>query len=165
MPYSGTPSGGVLDAIRFWLQDTADPPLLNDQELQYFINYAVGYTADPILLAAGLCTVVMSKYAGEVNVAGDGITVNVEALQDKYRQLQRDLRDTWTELNGNRGLPYAGGMSFFDWVNRWNDKPPLFAIGQHDNPRGSSQLLDNRPIPALEDGSDYYGTPSYFEGG
>lgn len=165
MPYTGNPADSVLDAIRFWLQDTANPPLLADNEITYFVNYAVDYTADPILLAAGLCSILVARFTGKVNVTGDGITVNVEALSDKYRALEVDLRNQWNELNGNKGFPYAGGMDFFDWVSRIGIKPQLFAIGMNDNPRGASQLFDHRAPLALEMADDYYGTPSYFEGG
>lgn len=164
MPYSQNPAVGVLDAIRFWLQDTGSPPLLSDPELRYFIDYSAGYTADPILLAAGLCSVLVARFAGNVNVTGDGITVNTEGLQDKYRQLGQDLRASWSELNGNKGLPYAGGIDYFDWVTRINSVPSLFAIGMNDNPRGAGQLVD-RHVWAGELADDYYGTGSYFEGG
>lgn len=166
MPYSGNPGGSTVDAVRFWLQDTAArSSLLSDEEIRYFITYAQGYTADPLLLAAGLCTVLMAKYAGEVSIAGDGITYSGEQLQDKYRQLQSSLRAQWQLLNGNRGFPYAGGTQYFDWVNRMGSKPGLFAIGMNDNPRGAGQLVSRHPGEMLEAADDYYGTGSYYEGG
>lgn len=166
MPYNGNPAASPTDAIRFWLQDTsASAELLNDSEIRYFMDYAGSYTDDPLLLAAGLCSVIGAKYAGEVTITGDGITYSGEQLQQKYTQLAEELRSTWRRLNGNRGFPYAGGVDYFEWTSRFNRRPPLFEIGMNDNPRGADQMLDHHHIRALEEANDYYGTASYFEGG
>lgn len=153
MTYSGDPSTSDLDAIRFWLQDTSSTtPLLNDDELRYFVDYAAGYSSDPILLAAALCSVIMSKYAGVAEISGDGITYSQAALQDKYSALATSLRDTWTRMNQSLGLPYAGGVEWCDGV-RLNAKPALFAIGRNDI-HGALQLSqdDERGELAYNDG-------------
>lgn len=145
MVYSGNPTTSQLDAIRFWLQDTSSTPLLTDDEIRYFADYAAGYSADPILLAASLCPVVQAKYAGEVAITGDGITYDGEKLQDKYAALTDSLLATYRRLHGNAGIPWAGGIAEGCHEQWGNTRAPLFALGRDDNPDLGSQLEENAP--------------------
>lgn len=152
MAYGGDPAEGQIDAVRFWLQDTAPAPLLSDAELRYFIDYSSDYTTDALLLAASLCTVIAAKYAGEGQISGDGVDYSFAQVQDKYVALGQQLRTQYQLLNANRGRPYDGSADAFARRHP-GGIPPLFTVGQFDNPRGASQVFQ---YPATVDDGEIY---------
>ena len=125
--YSGNPATSIRDQVRFWYQDT-DPEneILQDEELDYLLWIWFPAVQSPLFVAAIACEVVAAKYADEVNVAADGVSVSVGDLQDKYMKLAEQLRDQWKDhawignpigIGGypNYGWPLPGDDGLPDW--------------------------------------------------
>jgi len=94
--YSGDPATSDKDAVRFHMQDTdIDRPLLSDEELEYLITQWSEKYDSLILVSAVACEIVAGKYAGQVSVSADGVSVSVGELQGKYDLLASSLRDQY----------------------------------------------------------------------
>ena len=136
--YSGDPAASDLDAVRFYVQDTrADFPLLTDEEIDYVLA-AWQPIYDSILYTSAVCAeVIASKFAREVSVSADGVSVGANELQQKYKTLAEDLRDQWKNL-GSAG---AGAEIPSDAFAGWDDSisQTVFALGIHDNPWAGRQ--------------------------
>lgn len=134
--YSGDPSTSPLDEVRFLLQDTDETkPLLQDEE----INYAIArlghtYGGDGLMAAAYCADVIAGKYAGEVSISADGVSVSAGEVQQKYQQLAISLRATYKNLAGTGGDVFAGGLR----------GQMAFGLGLHDNLRAGQQ--DYAPV-------------------
>jgi hypothetical protein len=152
MAYSGDPSASTIDAIRFYLGGSISDALLSDAEIQYFISTNASYSTDPMLLAAALCTNIMSKFAGEVAITGDGITYSGDQIQEKYAALAESLREQWQRQNGSKGAPYAGGIDRCEWTDP-TTRAPLFALGRNDDPYGPNQLEERNHGELWDDGN------------
>lgn len=132
MAYSGDPSAGPIDAVRFWLQDTGATPLLSDPEILYMISVTTDDAGgNPVLVAAHCCSVIRAKYAGETAISGDGITYSGDQLQAKYSQLESGLRAEYARQVSSDATPLVGAASC--------RVSPMFGIGMHDNPEAGWQ--------------------------
>jgi len=130
MSYSGDPSTSGTDAVRFWAQDTGDPELLSDPEIDYLATYS-GLDPDvyPIDIAALAADRIAAKYAGSVTINADGVSYSGGELYQKYQGLAKELRQTARVQAGQGGAPYIG-----NWATG-----KQFGIGMHDNPQAIVQ--------------------------
>jgi hypothetical protein len=135
MSYSGDPSSSGLDAVRFWAQDTGNPGLLSDNEIEYLIAFS-GLDPDltPVDIAALAADRIAAKYAGMVSINADGVSYSGDQLYQKYQALAKELRQSAKTMQGWNAVPFAGAS-------------PLgmqFAVGMHDNPQAAlqTQYLD-----------------------
>jgi hypothetical protein len=144
--YSGDPGTSARDAVRFWCQDT-EPGfwLLTDFEHDYLIEKVSADTNDDVVwIASVAATVIAAKFTREVTVSADGVSVDVGALQQKYRDLAMTLRDTYEETHGDMELP-----SNALWPNKdWSIPDLLFGIGMSDNFYAGEQDYGSRRLPA-----------------
>lgn len=136
--YSGDPASSDKDAVRFYVQDVReDFPLLEDEEIEYVLStWKPAY--DSVIYCAAVCAeVIASKFAREVSVSADGVSVGANELQDKYKKLAEDLRDQWKEIQGAG----AGAEIPSDVWGMWDDTiaQTVFALGMHDNPEAGRQ--------------------------
>lgn len=130
MSYSGDPSSSVIDAIRFWAQDTGTPELLNDNEIDYLVEFAgVDADEDPLDAAALVAERIAAKFAGEVSVTSDGVSYSGQELQQRYATLAGALRKQAIRTSGRGPVPFIGGLH----------RHRQFGVGMHDNPQGQSQ--------------------------
>lgn len=137
--YSGDPAASDLDTVRFHLQDTdSDDQLMPDEEIQFVIDQWQPVTGSLVFAAAVCANKLAAKFAREVAVSGDGVSVGVEALQQKYTQMAADLRAEYKEFVGSGGAPTAGG-TLFDEAFDSSIKPLSFGKGMHDNHRAGAQ--------------------------
>lgn len=143
--YSGDPSTSDLDAVRFHLQDvdTADQ-LMTDEELQFVLDQWDGVKGSPIWAASVCADRLAAKFAREVMVSADGVSVSIEALQEKYATLAAQLRSEHKEFYGSAGGPLFGGTIFDDFADP-SIKPLSFGVGMHDNPEAGPQNMSPGP--------------------
>lgn len=145
MAYSGDPSTSGNDAVRFWAQDTDDPQLLNDAEIDYLSAYT-GLDPEiyPIDVAALAADRIAAKYAGLVSINADGVSYSGDQLGQKYQALAKELRQTARTRAGEGGSPYVG-----NWATGRQ-----FGVGMHDNPQATTQsweLTGDDKLAALVD--------------
>ena len=136
--YSGDPSDSNLDEVRFWLQDTdSTDQLLTDEEIEFVIA-AYAESVGSNLFAAAVCAEsVAAKFAREVNVSADNVSVSIQDLQQKYENLALSLRDQYKAKQAG-ALPLAGGMLYNEYPDT-TVKPLSFGKAMHDNVRGGRQ--------------------------
>lgn len=131
--YSGDPSATLLDELRFWVQDT-DPAvqLLTDEECRYLLVKWLPVSDSIVFTAAVACEVVSAKFAGEVAVSADGVSVSTGDLQEKYLRLAARLREQYKADLASSAVPSVSGIM---WDTSWDSsiKPLVFGVGSMDN--------------------------------
>jgi len=130
--YSGNPGASEKDQVRFYLGDVdATFPLLTDEEITFLISQWDDAYNGALYAAAVAAEVISGRFAREVSVSADGVSVQLSELQDRYNNLASSLRDQYKALYG-----------FFDPVTAANIlddnfdpsiKPLVFGIGFNDN--------------------------------
>ena len=141
--YSADPSSSQLDEVRFLVHDTDDThPLLADEEIEWVLARQRGVYDDPIMAAAICADIIGARYAGEISISADGVSISGDQLQTKYTTLAAELRATYKALTGVGGLVYAGGLSFLDRARDPYVRPLNFGLGMHDNTRAGGQRND-----------------------
>lgn len=129
--YSGNPADSAKDAVRFWIEDTAAPFALTDEEIAYVLTIY----PSPMAAAAACARALAAKYAKLVDK-------EVGDLKIKYSQRGAAYLALAERIEAQSGLvglmPYAGGISIADMqaVDQNSDRPvPPIRIGQFDNPQ------------------------------
>lgn len=152
--YSGDPAMSNRDAVRFHMQDTdIDRPLLSNEEIDYLIDQWAEKYDSLILVAAVGCEIVAGKYAGQVTVSADGVSVSVGELQGKYDTLAASLRDQYKLEQA--ASPMLEGVMHDPNLDP-NIKPLRFGVGFTDNYRAGRQDYGDHdpgswPTPFPED--------------
>jgi hypothetical protein len=138
--YSGDPSASDLDQCRFWLQDVDTTyQLMQDEELNWLIAQSDPMQAAPLYAASVAAEVLANRYAKEVSVSADGVSVALGELQDKFNKLAENLRGQWHEIVAALGdYDFAGIVMD---VNSWDETimPLVFGIGFMDNYEAGQQ--------------------------
>ena len=138
--YSGDPSASDLDEVRFMLQDTdTTDQLMPDEEIQFVIDKWAGVVGSNIWAAAICAETLAAKFAREVSVSGDGVSVAVQDLQDKYDRLAASLREQHKTFAGSGENGAIGNGTIFDTTPDASIKPLSFGKGMHDNLRAGQQ--------------------------
>lgn len=128
--YGGDPSASSKDAVRFWIQDTASPFDITDEEIAFVLTLE----ANPQSAAAQVCRALAAKFAKAVDKKVGDLSISYSDRQAHYLALADQL-DAQGGLTGL--MPYAGGISLSDVaaVEANTDRPtPAFRQGQFDNP-------------------------------
>lgn len=126
--YTSSPTTSDLDAIRLLTGDTDSAyPLLQDEEINYFLSTYSSVTE----AAAYTCEAIAAKFARMVTWSGDGLSVSVGDLQDKYSRMAEDLRQQFRQGEAKVAGPSAAVL----------DRPylPIWRLRQHDNPEAGKQ--------------------------
>jgi hypothetical protein len=148
--YSGDPSDGGVDEVRFLVQDT-DPndQLLSDEGIEYLINQWMPVYDSALMVAAMAAEAIAAKFAREVAYAADGVSVGVQELQQKYDALAMSLRDQYKQFDIGGG-PEVYGVMYSDTPDP-TIKPTIWAIGMNDNIRAGKQDYGSETtIPEIE---------------
>lgn len=132
MAYAG-PAASDKDAVRFWVQDTnpADE-LLTDSEITYLLDKFMPVHPSVIFVASMAAEVISAKFAREVSVSADGVSVGTSELASKYRDLAMKLRDQAKEDLSSGAFPDLGGI-MWDQYKDQSIKPLVFGVGFMDN--------------------------------
>lgn len=133
--YSGNPASSSKDAVRFFIQDTAAPWLLQDEEIEYTLTI----DADPMAAAATCARSIAMSFArlAKSKKVGD-LSIDYGERSKFYQELADTL-----EAKGNIGgvIPYSGGISISDKINVEGNtdrvRPP-FRVDQFDNPNSAT---------------------------
>lgn len=143
------PGNSAKDAVRFWIQDVdITNQRLSDEDINYLIAQFWNTDGHELGIAARAAELLASRYAAEVNVSGDGLSVDVGSLQQRYNDLATSLRD---QLNS---LPsWDAHALVYDLTDDPNVPPLNFAVGMNDHPevgRTSYPLHFVSPLVAQE---------------
>lgn len=131
--YSGDPSSSVKDAVRFWMQDVnPDLPLMSDTEVAYLASQYYDSHGSAVYVAAVGCEVLAAKFATQVPVNADGVSVGVGELTQRYNDLATSLREQYKSQHGLDASPVVSGVL----IGEGRDptiKPLVFGTGFMDN--------------------------------
>jgi hypothetical protein len=131
--YSGDPSTSDRDAVRFYVQDTdPDFQLIADEEIDFLIDKWDPQVPDTALFVAALAAEALAaRFAREVSVSADGVSVQIGDLQTRYNDLAMRLRDQY-KASLKAGAPdYSGYLFDMSWDP--SIKPLVFGVGFMDN--------------------------------
>ena len=144
--YSGAPGSSDLDQVRFYVQDT-DPArqLLTNEEISFLIAQWSDAVNSPLYVAAVAAEVIAAKFVPEVNVSGDGISVDQGSLQQRYNDLASSLRDQYKALYQNQGPDLS--TILLDEFPDTTIKPLSFGVGMHDNVWAGQQNYGGEKFP------------------
>lgn len=136
--YSGDPSTSDKDTVRFYLQDI-DPTLqlMQDEEILFLLSQWDSVMGSPLFTAAVAAEVLAGRFAREINVSADGVSVSTGELQERFNNLAASLRDQYKAQYGNNGPDLASLM--FDTNYDPTIKPLNFGTGFMDNYWAGSQ--------------------------
>lgn len=136
--YSGSPGSSDLDECRFYLQDT-DPALqlLQDEEIQFLLDSWDGVDGVAIHTAAICAEVLAARFAKEISVSADGVSVQTSELMQRYQTLASSLRAIYAtrfEAAGPDLSSLIPGSDFDPTI-----KPLNFGVGFMDNYEAGQQ--------------------------
>lgn len=136
--YSGNPGSSDLDETRFYIQDVEETfQLLSDEELNFLLDKYMPVYGSTLAVGALACEILAARFAREVNVSADGVSVSTGDLMARYNDLAASLRDQYKEL-GSGGLAATLDAMFSD-VSLFEIEPLVFGIGFMDNYRAGQQ--------------------------
>lgn len=134
--YTGNPADSSKDAVRFWIQDTAAPWKLTDEE----INYTISQFTNPMLAAASCANALAARYAAFPSKRVGDFSISYGELAKNYAALAAELESKGQTFNL---VPWSGGITHSDREIARTDtnrvKPP-FRRDQFDNPSGANNL-------------------------
>jgi hypothetical protein len=129
--YSGNPADSDKDAVRFYISDIdVELPLLQDEDIEFLLHRWMPIYKSVLLTSAVACEIVAGKFARQVSVNADGVSVGISELQTKYDQLAESLRDQYKMEQV--GTPILTGV-MYDPVWDPTIKPTRFGVGFTDN--------------------------------
>lgn len=136
--YSGDPSTSELDEVRFLIQDVNSKfQILQDEDIEYLLATWMPLYGSVYAIAAVACEIIAARYAGQVSVSADGVSVGTSELQDKYLKLAAQLR----EMYKNAMEASAPVIPPGPWSGVYDTSiaPLVFGMGLHDNPEAGKQ--------------------------
>jgi hypothetical protein len=137
------------DVIRFLLQDTnADGEgdwFVQDEEIAYIISQWKPRYGTLEMVAAVMADVIAARYAREVSYSADGVSINLGAVGQQFRELAASLREQHrSALVG--GFPDVGGVSPYEGPLP-DVRPFIFGTGMHDDLSAGRQDYGSRDFP------------------
>jgi hypothetical protein len=139
--YSGNPASSALDQVRFWLQDTSPPGLLQDEEITFVLNSKANGN---IPLAVAYCMLALAqRFAQEAYSQSTGdISTNLQQRAQYWQE--RYYR--WIREHGliiePEPIPSVVGLKVEELQAELSNpeiKKRNFYFGMHDNPRAGRQ--------------------------
>lgn len=137
MSFSYNPSDlstSEKDQVRFLIGDVdSSNPILQDEE----IDFAIDSQSNVYYAAAECAIAIAARYAPDVNVTIDGMSVQNQDKMKKYQAIANNLRMRATSNPKFAPAPIITGISISDMqsVDQNSDRPAsAFEIGEFDNP-------------------------------
>jgi hypothetical protein len=97
-----------------------------------------------------------AKFAGEIDVSGDGVSVGLSALQQKFTEAANSLMAQYRQEPGaGTGGPDVGGIDLYEYRDP-SVQPTDMGTGMHDNPLAGYQAGGDGPTAPSE--YEPYGT-------
>lgn len=142
--YSGDPATSDLDEVRLLVHDVDEAaPLLSDEEVTWVLARQSTVYDEPLMAAAICAEIIAARYAGEISITADGVSISGDQLQTKWAALAASLRATYKALAAAGGAPYAGGVERGERRQR-GVRPLAFGKAMHDNTRAGAQDYGER---------------------
>ena len=144
--YSGDPAFSDKDEVRYLIGDTtSSEPFVQDEEIAYALGKWKDRLGSVIGVAAVVAETLANRFARELTVTGDGISVPAGDLQNRFEQVVTNLRDMAKE----EGLTDAWIDDFSGVLGAYDDSIPSLdvALGMHDNIEAGSQYPAYRRSP------------------
>lgn len=140
--YSGDPASSDKDEVRFYTQDVIEQrPLLQDEEIQFLLIEWLEQMGSILFVAATACEIIAAKFAAEVSVSADGVSVSSGDLQQRYMNLAEQLREqAHIKLDDDVSM---GLEELWDVGLDAGIDPLMFGIGFHDNWEAGRQDYGN----------------------
>lgn len=136
--WSGDPATSELDEVRFYVQDTDETfPLISDEEISFLLDRYMPQFGHTLAVAAMVCEVLAAKFARQVDVSADGVSVSMGQLQQRYNDLAVSLRDQY-KVVGAANLATSLDAMFAD-ISVFEVEPLVFGVGFMDNFRVGQQ--------------------------
>ena len=137
--YDGKPGESPVDTVRFHLGDTdPDDALVSDEEIKYLVETLMPVWNSYYIVAAVAAENLANRFARELSVSGDGVSINAGELQARFEQVAANLRamhanqrdaDVFVEdFTGVLAYGYDSSLA-----------PLNFGIGQHDSAEAGRQ--------------------------
>ena len=148
--YSGNPADSNLDAVRFLLQDVEpQEPFFDNEELQYLLDTYLERWASTTAVAAYAAEILSNRFAREIAVSGDGVTIDTASLQQRFADVATNLREQYKAeaLTEPFIEDFSGVLAHgFD-----DSLAPLnFGLGMHDSIDAGDQY-EGRPRRTYSD--------------
>ena len=142
--YSEDPAASNKDAVRFYLQDVVeDEPFLSDEEIQHLIDTYLDRWSSTIAVAALCAEILSNRFAREMNVSGDGVSIDTAALQQRFAEVASSLRELYKqEAHTETFLDDFSGVLAYGFDDSL--APLNFGLGMHDNYEAGTQF-EGRP--------------------
>jgi len=142
--YSSDPATSDLDAVRFLLQDVEEQEaFLTNEEIQYLLDTYLDRWNSTTAVAAMAAEVLSNRFAREISVSGDGVSIDTAALQQRFADVASSLRELYKAEGATETFleDFSGVLAHgFD-----DSLAPLnFGLGMHDNIEVGDQA-DGRP--------------------
>lgn len=154
--YSGNPADSDKDAIRFYVSDIdVELPLLQDEDISFLLSRWMPIYKSVLLTSAVCCEIIAGKFARQVSVSADGVSVGVSELQGKYNELAESLRDQYKMEQ--IGVPLLPGI-LYDPVWDPTIKPTRFGVGFTDNWQAGRQDYGDYDPSGFPNGWDGQGS-------
>lgn len=134
--YSGSPTPGSTDEVRFLIGDTdTTAQQLSDEEIQYLITkFGTGYVA-----AAKAARALYAKYARKADTTVGQVSKSFSQVADHYHELALQMDN----MVATRATPSFGGVNVAE-VEAANldgsQMQPAFKRDQFDNPRAAAKV-------------------------
>jgi hypothetical protein len=128
--YSGDPSTSDRDQVRFYIGDTLEErQLLTDEEIEHLLAQWAQVVDSPLYVAAVACETLSVRFAADIDVSADGVSVAQSQLQQKFNEAAVSLRDQYKALHDKAGPLRSAEFNVDDPT-----VPPLtFGVGFMDN--------------------------------
>lgn len=142
--YSGDPSAGDLDEVRFLSEDN-DPelPWLTDDEVQWAIDKWGELYGSNTYVASIVAALLSRKVAGLGSVQSDGVSVDLSGLAERFRQVAADLRNEYAAEREFGEVDITNLLLDQNWD--YSIRPLNFSIGMHDNIEAGQQDFGGWP--------------------
>lgn len=142
--YSGDPADSDVDTVRFLLQDVEESePFLEDEEIQYLVDTYLDRWNSATAVAAMAAEILSNRFAREMSVSGDGVSIDTASLQQRFGDLAASLRELYKAEGATETFleDFSGVLAHgFD-----DSLAPLnFGLGMHDNNEVGEQF-EGRP--------------------
>lgn len=137
--YSGDPADSDLDATRFYLTDVTEPAFFSDEELEFLIGKWLHLYGSPVIVAAVAAEMLANRFAREISISGDGVSIDTTQLQARFEQVALNLRDQYKAETGADVFAHDFSGILAHGPD-YSLAPLHFGLGQHDNPEAGNQL-------------------------
>lgn len=142
--YSGDPADSEVDTVRFLLQDVEESePFLEDEEIQYLVDTYLDRWKSVTPVAAMAAEILSNRFAREMSVSGDGVSIDTASLQQRFADVAASLRELFKAEGATETFleDFSGVLAHgFD-----DSLAPLnFGLGMHDNIEVGEQF-EGRP--------------------